>query len=204
MNPYQIEQLESLTMIRRQIDTMDAATRKGLLTQIDDYLLFRRQVADFSSIHFSDTCTRKCYQSRLSACCAKDGILAFFADMVVNLLVSDSVERDRLEQSVRQPRFDYKCVYLSEAGCVWKIKPVICEFFLCDAAEKKILKQDPGIMDQWQAFKTKRLGYTWPDRPVLFEYLESFFLGRGCDSALMYLHKSPGLVMIRRKRDGVK
>jgi hypothetical protein len=203
MNPYQIEQLESLILIRRQIEAMSAAEKEKTAAEIADYLLFRRQVAGFLSDRFASICTKKCYQSRLSACCSKDGILTFFADMVINTLVSDSFEIDRMAGAIRNPGFDYKCIYLSETGCVWKIKPVICEFFLCDEAEKNAFEDNPEALSQWQAFATARKRFTWPDRPILFESLEKQFLDRGCDSPLMYLHKSPGLVKIRRKRDGV-
>ncbi len=203
MNPYQTEQLESLIMIRRRIEAMNAAERELLFAQISDYIRFRRQVAEFLSTRFSDICNQRCYQSRLSACCARDGILTFFADMVINMLVSDPAERDLMERTVQNPKFDDKCVYLSETGCVWKIKPVICEFFLCDEAEKKVFDPNPEALAQWLALKAERKRYTWPDQPVLFEFLEKFFMDKGCESPLMYLHKSPGLVKIRKQRDGL-
>ncbi|MCU0597794.1 MAG: hypothetical protein MUE70_00870 [Desulfobacterales bacterium] len=203
MNTYQAEQIEALTMIRRQIEAMGAESRENLLVQIKDYLLFREQVGEFLEAHFTGICTQKCYQSRLSACCAKDGIITFFADMVVNMLVSNPVERDLMEHAVQHPKFEYKCIYLSESGCVWKIKPVVCEFFLCDEAESQAIGQNPEALAQWKAFEDAKKIYTWPDQPVLFESLERFFMNRGCDSALMYLHKSPGLVRIRRVRDGM-
>jgi hypothetical protein len=91
MNAYQTEQLETLTLIRRQIESMGADGREILFAEIKDYLLFREQVANFLEAHFADICTQKCYQSRLSACCSKDGIITFFADMVVNTLASNMV-----------------------------------------------------------------------------------------------------------------
>jgi hypothetical protein len=203
MNAYQIEQLESLRLIRRRIQAMSPAERESLFTEMADYLRFRREVAEFHAGHFAGICTQKCYQSRLSACCSKDGIITFFADMVINVLVSDPGEIDRMAHAVRNPEFNYKCIYLSEAGCVWKIKPVVCEFFLCDEAEKKVLDPDPEALSRWKELADARKRYTWPNRPVLFEYLEKVFLDRGDDSPLMYLHKSPGLIRLRQKRDGV-
>jgi hypothetical protein len=202
MNPYQKEQLDSLIMIRRHIEAMGADGREKLFDKIADYLLFRKQVAEFLSARFTDICTQKCYQSRVSACCSKDGIITFFADMVINTLASNPVERDLMEHVVQHPKFDYKCIYLSETGCVWKIKPVVCEFFLCDAAEKTAFDHNPQAVSQWKDLESIKKIYTWPDRPVLFESLERFFMDMGCESPLMYLHKSPGLVRIRRGRDG--
>jgi hypothetical protein len=201
MNAYQTEQLEALTMIRRQIEGMNADGREMLFARIKDYLLFREQVGKFLEAHFTDICTQKCYQSRISACCAKDGIITFFADMVVNTLASNPVERDLMEHAIRHPKFDYKCIYLSESGCVWKIKPVVCEFFLCDEAESKAFALSPEALSQCKTFEDAKKTFTWPDQPVLFESLERIFMDRGCDSPLMYLHKSPGLVRIRRLRD---
>jgi hypothetical protein len=203
MNAYQTEQLEALTMIRRRIESMGAEGREMLLAEIKDYLMFRDQVEKFLEAHFADTCTQKCYESRLSACCSKDGIITFFADMVVNMLVSNPVERDLMEHAVSHPKFDYKCIYLSEAGCVWKIKPVVCEFFLCDSAEQNAFENHPEVLSRWKELESAKKTFTWPDHPVLFEALEKFFLDKGCDSPLMYLHKSPGLIRIRRVRDGL-
>jgi hypothetical protein len=202
MNSYQKEQLESLMMVRRHIEEMGPVGREKLKSEIADYLLFRKQVAEFLEAHFANICTQKCFQSRLSACCSKDGIITFFADMVINTLASNMVERDRMEHAIRHPKFDYKCIYLSETGCVWKIKPVVCEFFLCDEAERKVFDQKPEALSQWNEFEAAKKIYTWPDRPVLFETLERFFMDMECESPLMYLHKSPGLVRIRRVRDG--
>ncbi len=201
MNAYQTEQLASLTMIRQHMEAMGANARETLHAEISHYLLFREQAAKFLETHFAAICTQKCYQSRLSACCAKDGIITFFADMVVNMLVSDPIERDLMEHAVQNPKFDYKCIYLSESGCVWKIKPVICEFFLCDEAESKAFGQNPEALTQWKAFEDAKKAFTWPDRPVLFESLEQVFMDQGCDSPLMYMHKSPGLINIRKIRD---
>jgi hypothetical protein len=133
-------------------------------------MLFRQQVAEFLNRYFSDICIRKCYENQLSACCSKDGIITFFADMVINALNSSKVGLDRLEHAVKNPADAAKCIYLSE--------------------------------HQWNALKDLKKSFTWPDRPVLFESLERFFMDRGCDSPLMYMHKSPGLVSIRRVRDG--
>ncbi|RPH80055.1 MAG: hypothetical protein EHM77_05325 [Planctomycetaceae bacterium] len=200
MNSYQNEQLETLTMIRQHLDALGAAEISKLKIGIEDYLLFRDQVTHFLENHFTAICIQKCYQNRLSACCTKDGIITFFADMVINALVSDNADLDRLEHAIRQPADSAKCIYLSETGCGWNIKPVVCEFFLCDEAEKKAFNGNPDALQQWKKFKNAKQTYTWPDKIVLFEILERYFMDMGCKSPLMYLHYSPGLVRIRKGR----
>ncbi len=200
MNSYQNEQLETLTMIREHLDALGAAEINKLKIEIADYLLFRDQVTHFLENHFAAVCTWKCYRNRLSACCSKDGIITFFADLVINALVSGDADLDRLEHAIRHPADAAKCIYLSETGCMWNIKPVVCEFFLCDEAETKILDCNPVALKQWEEFKNAKKNYTWPDKAVLFETLERYFMDMGCKSPLMYLHYSPGLVKIRRGR----
>ena len=41
--------------------------------------------------------------------------------------------------------------------------------------------------------------YRWPEKPVLFDALEKIFLDLGCDSSLMFLNKSPGLLRIKQQ-----
>jgi hypothetical protein len=194
--------LEALSIIRRHLMPLDAVEIHKLTSEISDYILFRARVGQFLDRHFAAICTQKCYQNRLSACCSKDGIITFFADMVINALKSNPIELDLLEHAIRQPANDFKCIYLSETGCVWKIKPVVCEFFLCDEAEKKAFDQNPEAQAEWKDFHRTKKIYTWPDRPVLFESLERYFMDMGYESPLMYLHNSPGLVRIRKLRDG--
>ncbi len=201
MNAYQKEQIEALRMIRQQLDAMTGSEIDELKTSIADYLEFRAEAAAFLEKHFADICTEKCYRSRLSACCSKDGIIAFFADVAVNVLVSDSNSLDRLEAAIRTPEYPAKCIFLSKSGCLWRIKPIVCEMFLCDEAEKRAFGDKPEVQALWRRFEDKRKGFTWPDRPVLFEYMEKIFMSCGCDSPLMYIHNSPGLSRIRRQRE---
>lgn len=201
MNEYQTEQLQTLAMIRQCLERTDAAGIKALEDEISAYLDFRQQVAAFLSTHFAAICTQKCYQSRLSACCSKDGIITFFADMVINVLNSPGEDLDRLEQTIKDPADPVKCIYLLQNGCAWNIKPAVCEFFLCDEAEQKAFGNNAEAQQQWERLKDRKKTFTWPNRPVVFESLERFFIDLGCDSPLMYMHKSPGLVRIRTMRD---
>jgi hypothetical protein len=199
MNDYQAEQLKSLRMVRRQLKALTDAELAALKAEIEDYLAFRSRVDDFLAAHFKDTCTEKCFSGRLSACCSKDGIIAFFGDVAVNALVSDETDLDRLEWAIQYPARVDKCIFLAQGGCVWRIRPVVCTFFLCDEAENRVFGDNP-VAAQWAKLKEIKKHFTWPDKPVLFEWLEAFFIGRGARSPLMYIHFSPGLARIRKNR----
>ncbi|MGD2030721.1 MAG: hypothetical protein PVG86_12380, partial [Desulfobacterales bacterium] len=51
----------------------------------------------------------------------------------------------------------------------------------------------------WNELKQRKKIYTWPDRPVLFDDLERYFMNAGYSSPLMYLHNSPGLLRIKKQ-----
>ncbi len=201
MNAYQKEQLEALQMIRQHLGKLPDSEIKSLKAEIADYLEFRSKVAVFLEKYFQDICTGKCYHSRLSACCSKDGIIAFFADVAINALTVAKDDLDRLEQAIQTPANDFKCIFLSESGCLWQVKPIVCEMFLCDEAENRAFEDDSEALKQWKAYKEIRKSYTWPDQPVLFEMLESYFIEKGYNSSLMYIHNSPGLLRIKRNRE---
>ena len=82
---------------------------------------------------------------------------------------------------------------------MWRIKPIICEMFLCDRALEGMKAADPQAMTVWQRLVNEAQGFRWPDRPVLFDLIETRFLAAGLCSSLMYLHNSPGLMRIKRK-----
>jgi len=48
--------------------------------------------------------------------------------------------------------------------------------------------------------------FTWPEGKVLFDEIEDIFINHGYQSPLMYMHRSPGLLMVKakakRNRDG--
>ncbi|MFZ5569735.1 MAG: hypothetical protein ACOZF0_04995 [Thermodesulfobacteriota bacterium] len=201
MNAYQQEQLEALLMIRQRLQNLDAFKTDPLAAMLGEYHEFRSRTADFLETRFGGICTEKCYRDRRSACCSKDGIITFFADMVINALAAGAGGLERMESAIRRPPSEVKCIYLSESGCVWRIKPIVCEFFLCDEAEKQVFANDPEAQRQWEELKVLKNSFTWPDRPVLFEAVESVFIDRGCRSSLMYLHTSPGLVRLKRLRN---
>ena len=103
MNSYQKEQAESFAMVQRHLATLSTGERKALELQISDYLLFRDEVDTFLSAHFSDLCTKKCYQNKLSACCSREGIITFFGDMDGSTLVSCNEEINALLEALHSP-----------------------------------------------------------------------------------------------------
>ena len=197
MNSYQKEQTESYAMVQRHLATLSASERQALELQISDYLLFRDEVDIFLSDHFSNLCTKKCYQNKLSACCSREGIITFFGDMVVNTLVSCNEEINALLATLQKPNTGFKCIYLKDNGCMWRVKPIVCEMFLCEQAKKEVFREKAWAEDAWKELKQRKKLYTWPDRPVLFDDLERYFMDAGYSSPLMYLHNSPGLLRIK-------
>lgn len=203
MNAYHQEQIEAIAMVQTHLKS-NPFVKRDLLALAADYLSFRAEVANFLSVHFSKVCTQKCYQNRRSACCSREGIITFFADIGVNVLVSDSHEIADHLSILHKPNTGFKCVYLTESGCRWKVKPIVCEMFLCDTAKETVLAQDPQTRRQWDLIEEKRRQYTWPDQPVVFDRLEAYFIELGIQSPLMYLHNSPGLLRVKRKAGLIK
>ncbi len=198
MNEYQSEQFETFDMVHKLISALSVQEKDRLNAMISDYLAFRKKTADFLEAHFGEVCTLKCYQSRLSACCSRESIITFFADIIINVLVSSEEDIETLLEVLKAPNEGYKCIYLGNQGCLWKIKPIVCEMFLCDSAKEKVFENHPECETIWADLKKQEKRFTWPDRPVLFDMLEEYFLDAGCSSPLMYLHNSPGLLRIKQ------
>lgn len=199
MNSYQKEQIEALQIIRCHMADLKTDLLQTLKVPIKEYFFFRNQTDKFLSEHFSGICNLSCYQNRLSACCSKDGIITFFADVVINALSANEAELDSIETLIKKPKTEYKCIYLAPEGCAWRIKPIVCQMFLCDKAIKEVFGKNPSAQKKWEGFKQKQKDFTWPDKTVLFDQIESIFIAAGCSSTLMYLNKSPGLLRIKRQ-----
>lgn len=196
---YQTEQLEALRLVRRHLASIPSAERDRLRAQIADYMAFRGHMDDFLNTNFGGVCSTTCYRSRLSACCSREGIVTFFADVVINLLHSGKSEADLLVQALQAENTGLKCVYLGQEGCLWRVKPIVCQMFLCDPAKARVFGARPELQGEWADFERERKLFTWPDRPVLFDLLEAYFISAGCSSSLMYLHQSPGLLRVKRR-----
>ena len=102
MNSYHKEQIDALIMVKRHLDNLPVSEHQALSASVADYLMFRRDVDDFLVNHFSEICTQTCYQSRMSACCSREGIITFFADIVVNVLVSAHADIDQFAGGSQQ------------------------------------------------------------------------------------------------------
>ena len=199
MNPYHKEQLEALEMVREHIESLSVLERRELTDWLTGYLRFRQEVESFLAKHFNEVCTHKCFQSRLSACCSREGIIAFFADVVVNHIVSKGASCDKLQAVLNKPNDGFKCVYLSGDGCLWHMKPIVCQMYLCNRSKEHVFGLNPPLKKEWELLERKRKRFTWPDRPVLFDELESYFMKAGYRSPLMYLHNSPGLLRVKQR-----
>jgi hypothetical protein len=199
MNSYNQEQYDTLDMVRRYVDGLAKEEKTELVASLDDYLRFRHSVDDFLQTHFGSVCHQACYQSRLSACCSREGIVTFFADGVINVLLSTPQEIDRLAAALRSGDNGSKCVYLGPSGCLWRLRPIVCAMFLCDRAENEVFRNQPALRRQWEVYRDRKKRFTWPDRPVLFDDLETIFIAAGCTSPLMYLHNSPGLIRVKQQ-----
>lgn len=199
ISDYQKEQLESLSAVNHMIGELASSQRKALMDKCKAYLRFRQEVDAFLFEYFSDICILSCYENQRSACCSREGIITFFADMAVNTLFSKTQEIDDILSVLKRDGKPGKCIYLSDEGCMWRIKPIICEMFLCSQAKAQVFGKDASLEDQWELLAEQRKRYTWPDRPVLFDDLENYFIDAGYVSPLMYLHNSPGLLRLKQK-----
>ena len=199
MNSYQQEQIDALTLVYQHLNSLDAGCRREFQDCLSDYLTFRHEVDQYLERHFGGICDAKCFQSRMSACCSRDGIITFFADVVINVLVSNSEEIEAMFTRLRKPHTSLKCIYLGENGCPWRVKPIVCEMFLCDVAKEKVFSKVPRAREKWEELNERKKRYTWPDRPVLFDDLEAAFLKAGYSSPLMYMHNSPGLLRVKKQ-----
>jgi len=199
MSEYNRDQLEAIGIVRSYLDGLTESRISGIKRLIRPYLQFRADVGDFQKRHLARVCTQKCFTGRTSACCNREGIAAFFADVLTNILLSSDAEIDALMQALSMDPGGFKCVYLGTGGCLWRLKPIVCEMFLCDHAKKTLPASKGALLKRWEALRQREKEYTWPDKPVLFDELEEILMKAGFDSPLMYFHHSPGLLRIKTR-----
>jgi hypothetical protein len=199
MNEYQREQRDAFLVAARYIFSRSENESHALKDLICEYLDFRREVDDFLITRFGQVCTHTCYENNRSACCSREGIIAFFADVVINTLVSDPLNIEDLCRALEQKNEGVKCIYLGKTGCLWKIKPIVCEMFLCDEAKSRVFSDHTDWLEKWEFFQNRKKDFNWPDKPVLFDRLEEIFIRVGFSSPLMYFHQSPGLLRVKQK-----
>ena len=196
---YREEQLHNQECVHAYFSRQGEEERMLIKRWCRDYIRFREDVDAFQTRFFHSLCNAACYQAQRSACCNKDGIITFFADLVINAVMSEPEQLTALVASLKRPRDDMKCIYLGQKGCQWRMKPIVCEMFLCDGAQQEVFGASTEAAEVWDRMKKKALTFRWPDRPVLFDQIESRFMAAGVSSSLMYLHNSPGLIRIKRK-----
>lgn len=196
---YNEQQREALLVAIGGLAGLSFEKLRQLRRGLDEYLQFREETARFQQENFAQLCTHRCFTDGTSACCGREGILAFFADVVVNALLSTEKEAERLLSALREDRGGPNCVYLGEEGCLWRLKPVVCEMFLCDRAKETALGGRPALQSEWEGLRRRERLFTFPDRPVLFDEIEKLFLEEGHESPLMYFHRSPGLLRLKAK-----
>ena len=199
MNEYQKEQWDALTQIKSALHRLTSSDHAELDQAMAPYIRFRGKLDRFLGQHFAGHCSLTCFQSELSACCSKDGIITFWADVAINALRSSTEEIQILLDAIRNPRSPNKCIYLGPAGCCWHLRPLVCAMFLCDQVQDIVLASRPEIASRWQALENEAKGFRWPDRPVLFDLMEQKFIAAGCRSSLMFLNTSPGLLRIKQQ-----
>ena len=204
MTEYQNEQQEALAMIRQHLASLTEHELENLKERTADYIVFRQDVDSFLEKYFSSLCTQTCYNNQLSACCTREGIITFFADGVVNALESSEAQLDGLQERLAFSHQGNKCIYLGDRGCLWQIKPLVCEMFLCAKAEKKVLDENRRARQTWESLKQREKTFRWPDQAILFDDLEEIFIRAGYSSTLMYLHNSPGLLKVKKESRGSK
>jgi hypothetical protein len=198
ISQYNKEQLDTSILIKDYIESRSFLQKEALRNQLKDYLIFRDNAALFFEDNFSNICHQKCYKNSVSACCTREGIITFFADMVINMMVSTPNQINNILKKLKSPQKDNKCVYLEKTGCIWQIKPIVCEMFLCEPAKKQVFFQKPRLKKEWEMLKLQEKQFKWPDKPVLFDELETIFISDGFSSPLMYFHNTPGLLRIKK------
>ena len=169
MSEYNRDQLEAIRTVRHYLRSLSEPQIFELGKLTKPYLGFRADVVDFQKQHLIETCTQKCFASQTSGCCNREGIATFFADLVINILHSSDEEIDALIETLSRDRGGFKCVYLNRTGCLWRLKPIVCEMFLCEYAKEALLEKDNTLLWQWEKLRQREKEYTWPDRPVLFD-----------------------------------
>lgn len=199
MVEYRLEQLAALETAVGYLESLSADQTRRLKEKLTGYLKFRDEVDAFLRENFAALCNRTCFESELSACCSKDGIIIFFADILINALYASPEAIEALFAGLQNRNEGLKCVYLNKNGCLMRIQPIVCKMFLCERAEKAVFTSSPHLKARWKALQEQKQRFTWPDRPVLFDFLEEIVIEAGLSSSLMYLHNSPGLLRVKQK-----
>lgn len=201
MNAYQEEQQDALRLAMAAIQHLPENDLAALRSDMAPYLEFRNELSAFLDSHFSKHCSQSCFKNARSACCSRDGIITFWADVVINVCNSSPHQLEALFQALRRPLYPAKCIYLGAYGCVWQIRPLVCAMFLCERVQNEVFGAHPQARYQWEALQNRARSFRWPDRPVLFDKIETLCMAQGYRSPLMYINSSPGLLRIKQRAE---
>ncbi len=198
MSDYQQEHLDTWIAVRRVCNTMEPSRIRELSASISEYIAFRKELQEFFEKYLKSYCQSKCFDTGRSICCGKDSIIVHFADIVVDVLLSEESDIDPILSALTTGPRGLFCVYLGPNGCLWKLTPIVCAMFLCDGLIDVRIKGRREIEEKWYRLQELRKTFTWPNRPVLFDEIEKSFLALGLQSPLMHYHFSPGLLRIKQ------
>ena len=198
MSPYHRMQYESISIAFEAFQNLTEKDKLFLRDMASQYMEFRRELQQFTDKYFSLYCQKACFDTHRSACCSYESIIVFFADEVINYLFGGERDFPVILDKLRKVKPSDHCVYLGSNGCLWTVRPITCAMFFCDDAKKEIFGKFPEAEIYWQDLLRREKLFTWPDRPVLFDMIEEFFITRGVDTPHMYCHHSPGLLKIKQ------
>lgn len=194
---YNTEHREALAAVLAGLTRMGGEKVSALKSLVSGYLDFRKESAAFQEREYSSLCHAHCFSRGSADCCGKNAIAVFFADMVVNSLVAGPRGAKRLLRALQREPGD-SCVYLSGGGCLFALKPIACEMFVCHRIREELLDANPALAAGWEELRAEEKRFTWPAEPVLFDTLEALFIEAGFSAPLMYCHTSPGLLKLKK------
>ncbi|MCU0589504.1 MAG: hypothetical protein MUF52_15295 [Syntrophobacteraceae bacterium] len=196
---YNQDQHSTVRSVLDVLSRLSGEERVSLGASMEPYLEFRRRVSVFFDGFFRPSCQDLCFSTGLSGCCGFESIITFFADHVINLMGSSPGQVQALTARIQSPNSSRRCVYLGPEGCLWSLPPVSCAMFLCARVKEIVFQARPEAQPFWAELLQREKDFTLPDKPVLFDGLEAFFIERGSDSSHLFYHRSPGLLRIKSK-----
>lgn len=197
LSEYNRDQLAGFGAIDKIVGQLSAAEIARLKRELESYLEFRRALEQFYKDYFEPTCLESCFANKLSACCGFESIIIFFADQVINYLVSEAADMAAVVATLQQPNHSRNCVYLGSHGCLWRMRPISCAMFFCEQAKARVFSASPQAQDAWAELQRQEKEFTLPTQPVLFDELEAYFIERGAEAPNLYFHRSPGLLRLK-------
>ena len=122
MGDYNQDQVQAITLVRHFLRKASGPTKDRVNSMVHAYLVFIKEVADSQERFFSELCTEKCFTSHTSACCGREGIATFLADVLINAPLSTEKDLDTLLQLLSRDQGGSKCVYFTDQGCARQLK----------------------------------------------------------------------------------